>query len=894
MRQATRLFFSTIWLQAVTTAIAATLLAALVWSWAPAFYTSLDWGPYDVWIKIRKPLHSTSDILLLTRDDAGDAQFGNGLWDRSLVARAVSALHDAGATRIGIDLPLDRPSPPNLGGAVSDALLLEAIKSAGGVVHPLYPPTWAGSQRTPPPAATSSGAAAVLPEIDADRVVRRLALFDAVGSVELPAFGWQLAGGGDRPSAEHRSLPTDHRGRLVLNFTGDGTGSAFSSLSFLEFTRWLDGQHAEELERLAKGKVVVLLLQPRQLPGYLLPSGVEAPEALIQVHLLNTLLTHDWVRVLPAAGRLFVTLLLTIGIAALALKRPDSRGWLLATGLLAAYGTVVVTGVTVFQWVLPVALPLSASLLVLLTGSLVGHSIAARRVTLLEQDMLQVQQDLIAVREALVCRETAVESLEEDLEAARVRASQSAAKEVELLNRAADLHHKILDAQRQEDATRRQIEELERRLGGLRTAAGTPEPLGDADQDALRRECEQFGIVTRHPHLLATFRDLKKGARSKVTVLITGEPGTGKELFARAVHRLSPRADKPFVAINMAAISPELFESEVFGHVRGSFTGALTDRKGFFELAHQGTIFLDEIGDLRLDHQSKLLRVLQDRTFYRVGATTPTTVDVRIVAATNKDLQRGVSEGWFREDLYFRLKGLVLSLPPLRDRLEDIGPLAEACLRETARTNGAERQHLTEEALTALKRHSWKGNVRELRQCLEQAAALCDGPILSSRDLRLDVAVCGLTDVPSAIPALPDRAGDAAVLAALRRHGFDMQATARMLEWDRSTVTQRLKGLCFQALVESNGDKAHAAALLAGDPSLARTVELKLLDYYNHLMETIQPFAGAEEALADCKRRFKNLPERHFRSVESLVRQYFRQTSSRSAGAPNRASTGAP
>jgi transcriptional regulator with AAA-type ATPase domain len=185
-------------------------------------------------------------------------------------------------------------------------------------------------------------------------------------------------------------------------------------------------------------------------------------------------------------------------------------------------------------------------------------------------------------------------------------------------------------------------------------------------------------------------------------------------------------------------------------------------------------------------------------------------------------------------------------------------------------------QKLSEDALALLRRHAWNGNVRELRQCLEQAAVLCEEPVISSRDLRLDATIAEASDARSRIPISPDRAGDTAVLAVLRQQGFDMQATAKALGWDRSTVTQRLKGLCFQALVESNGDKAQAAAQLAGDPSLTRTVELKLLDYYDHLMETIQPFAGAEEALIDCKRRFKNLPERHFRFVESLVRHHYR------------------
>jgi transcriptional regulator with PAS, ATPase and Fis domain len=383
-------------------------------------------------------------------------------------------------------------------------------------------------------------------------------------------------------------------------------------------------------------------------------------------------------------------------------------------------------------------------------------------------------------------------------------------------------------------------------------------------------------MITQDPSLLRLYRDLKKGAKSPLTVLVLGEPGTGKELFARAAHRLSPRTGKTFIAVNMAAISPELFESELFGHTRGSFTGATADRRGYFELANHGTIFLDEIGDLRLDHQSKLLRVLQERSFYRVGATTPTTVDVRIVAATNRDLQRGVSEGWFREDLYFRLTSLVFRLPPLRERAGDVPILADIFLNDIAGQMNKPAPKLSNEALRALVEHEWKGNVREFRHCLEQAIALNDTPLLAKESLRLDSASGSPAGRTRAAQILPDPASDAAVLNCLRQHSFDMQATAKTLGWDRSTVTQRLKGLCFHSLVDAESDHSKAALAIAGDPSHLRTVELKLMDYHSHLMSVIEPFATADQALLDCKRRFKNLPDRHFTAVEALVRRHFR------------------
>lgn len=901
MRIATRLFVRNVWLQAVLMAFAATLCAEFLWSPAPTTYTALEWAPYDSWMRLRSQPARPSRLLLVVRDHASEQQFGVGHWDRSIPARLVTALHDAGARAVGIDTPINLPSPPNLGGAVSDALLIEAVKSAGIVAYPAFPAS-AFEQDTGLPLVPSGGVApgrsAIQAALDHDRIVRRAPLYHDSGSGELPAFAFTLATtfwNVSSDQVERRAgqvmlrnargldgtmstvaIPIDRKGRLLINFAGPHAEKSFPAVTFLELSRLIDHKDNEELADLLNGNAVILLTQPRTQPERTIPSGEDASDFLIQAQLLHTLLAQDWIRELSPLQRLAVTFFLCLCLAWMVLRWADWKGLLLGIGGLLLYlasAWVLLSGT---HWVLPFVIPMTATVVVLVTTGLLGQIMATRRVALLERDMLQIQQDLVAVREALVYRETAVETLEEDLESARASISHSASREAATTKLAVDLQQKIGDAQAQETATRRRMEELERQLHGLQAATLTSVPLGNVEQEVLRRDCEQLGIITRDPTILTMFRDLKKGARSTVTVLITGEPGTGKELFARAVHRLSPRAPKPFIAVNMAAISPELFESELFGHVRGSFTGAHTDRKGYFELAHQGTIFLDEIGDLRLDHQSKLLRVLQDRTFYRVGATTPTTVDVRIVAATNKDLQRGVSEGWFREDLYFRLKGLVLHLPPLRERPDDIPPLAEACLQEAATEARQARMLLAEEALTTLQQQPWKGNVRELRHCLAQAAALSDGPIITTADLRLQRRPTSVTTLTGAESILPDPAGDVAVLNLLRQHRFDMQATAKALGWDRSTVTQRLKGLCFQALVESGGDQMKATSALAGDPALLRTVELKLMDYYGHLIETIQPFSTVDEALFDCKRRFKNLPERHFKSVEALVRQHFR------------------
>jgi two-component system response regulator FlrC len=224
-------------------------------------------------------------------------------------------------------------------------------------------------------------------------------------------------------------------------------------------------------------------------------------------------------------------------------------------------------------------------------------------------------------------------------------------------------------------------------------------------------------------------------------VLLLGERGVGKELLARAVHRWGDRADGPFVAVNCATLTPDLLESELFGHERGAFTGAVAQKRGRFELAQGGTIFLDEIGELDPRLQAKLLRALQEREFQRVGGTRDVRVDVRVVAATNRDLWVAMAEGAFRKDLYHRVAVVSVRVPPLRERREDIRPLAEHLLARFARDLGRAVPYFDEEALAALEAHHWPGNVRELSNAIERAVALGRGHFIGALDLGLDGAL---------------------------------------------------------------------------------------------------------------------------------------------------------
>jgi two-component system NtrC family response regulator len=322
-------------------------------------------------------------------------------------------------------------------------------------------------------------------------------------------------------------------------------------------------------------------------------------------------------------------------------------------------------------------------------------------------------------------------------------------------------------------------------LGRLLPASGTPAAPAatDADGDALVGGSAAMRSVQKAIGMLAD---------SDTTVLITGETGTGKEVFARALHRHGKRAARPFVAVNCAAIPGELLESELFGHARGAFTGAIADRVGSFREADRGTLFLDEIGDMDLALQAKLLRVLQDRTVTPVGGK-PFAIDVRILAATHRDLAQAVRDGRFREDLFYRLGVVPVALPPLRERLADILPLAEHFL---ALAGAAKR--LSPDAAARLLAHPWPGNVRELRNAIERVAVLARHPVLAAEDFAfLDswaaLAPAGPDWLAGDLPTAVARLEAEMIRRALATAGGNRADAARRLGIHRQLLYEKLK-----------------------------------------------------------------------------------------------------
>lgn len=260
-------------------------------------------------------------------------------------------------------------------------------------------------------------------------------------------------------------------------------------------------------------------------------------------------------------------------------------------------------------------------------------------------------------------------------------------------------------------------------------------------QSQLKEKYSVDNVIGRSKCMQEVFSEVHQVAPGKATVLLRGESGTGKEAIARAIHYLSPRRDKPFIKVNCTALTETLLESELFGHERGSFTGASTERKGRFEMAHGGTLFLDEIGDTSPSFQTKLLRVLQEREFERVGGTKTIKVDVRLVTATNRNLEEAVAKGEFREDLYYRINVVSIFLPPLRERREDIPLLAEHFLLQFNREN-QKKLRFSPEAMQTIYNCQWPGNVRELANCVERMATMTQGEVIRKKDLLCDRELC--------------------------------------------------------------------------------------------------------------------------------------------------------
>ena len=466
----------------------------------------------------------------------------------------------------------------------------------------------------------------------------------------------------------------------------------------------------------------------------------------------------------------------------------------------------------------------------------------------------------------------------------RIGGEGYAPETLELLARAANLAAQALEA----GAGEEQAEQLYPTLP--ETEAKAPSQVSRRLRD-LRAQHEVLQrILGESPAMLRLLEEAVSVAPTRCPVLIQGETGCGKEVLARAVHEMSPRSRGPFEVVDCGSIPRELIESELFGHERGAFTGAVRDRRGIFELAHRGTVFLDELGELPLPAQTRLLRVLQEGSFRRVGGEESVNVDVRVVAATNRDLWSEVSDGRFRSDLFYRVSVLTLHVPPLRERKTDIPILARHFAKVAAEDLGAPPLRIDETIERRLQDHHYPGNIRELQNLVTALAVARPGEMGSVEWDRIvrRPATAGAGLLVAASP--PKRGGHTMgnwVVNHLRRHGFNIAAAGRSLKEaqakegtldapvaDRSTLTYYFQGECLREFCEADFNMEAAVQSLAGGPYLVGVVSRRLRATLRLLAEAAEGDGGLPAARKVCERRLPKLPAAYSGFLDRVIQSY--------------------
>lgn len=646
----------------------------------------------------------------------------------------------------------------------------------------------------------------------------------------ISSFGYELARLFLGSEKKHASdLPLDTHGRLRLNHFGEV--HALQAMSLVELLQ-IYAAHPDSL-RFDDKLVLVAVVDPSLCTFKSTPLAASLPASFIHLTVAENIIQQNYLRELGTAGKLFILAGLVTTLWLISKLQKQKYFWALGIGTLLVYWIAAALFFQHAHFILPLFYPSLAAV------SCLSYAFYQRHRT--QREHLAAQQRLL---------EQAILAKEEQLEAADMaRAHLQEEWRLELREQT------TLSQTRQQQllAQQQQIHALEKQLSDLRAYAAP----------AAAEELKPFAEIIHAPtspmaHALAL---VAKVGKDDIPVLIQGETGTGKELLARALHQESSRHAAPFVAVNCAALPETLLESELFGHEKGSFTGAQSRRRGRFELAKAGTIFLDEIGETSLAFQARLLRILQEGTYERVGGEESLRTEARVLAASNRDLQREVEEKRFRADLFYRLNGVVITLPPLRERSIDL-PLL---LRHFLRKHGmATLSGFSEDAMAALQSYAWPGNVRELENVVRRAALFAQSAqrtLIRREDLPPEILTPPTHQSALRVyESLPEQ-----ILQSLRALQFSRAAisqTAKALgNRDRGTITEYLRGMCFESFVQAEYDTMRAAQLLAGtdEREVVERVRIKLEEYVTNLRSAL-------EASAQCK----GLPKKYHAFAEAI------------------------
>lgn len=803
----------------------------------------------DSQFKIRGPRPLPDDFVLVFIGQEDLQALGHWPITRDYYGYLIHVLTQLGARTVGIDVLFDAPDTryPEY-----DSLLVDFLTSAKNVFLPFIFSDFSFSENgggyageTPVfPIAIFEKAAAGLGFANLSNEVRiRTAPLSArYQNKRYLAFGAQLARhylapprAGQKESSGLANLDSLLQRQNALRLNHFGSTEHVTAISFVEL---LQGFKNASVSIDFSGKLVLIAPTAPGLPVLkATPLAALLPASLLHLTVAENLIRQNYLRPAPAWLQPGLVVILMI-IMLIALR--GKRTWLRAASSLlgfAGYWAVTQYVFAGHNLVLPVFYPTLAA-----ASVIIFHLTRERRAAF----------DTEATRRAHLQRE-----IDEKTRLLASAEKRLAGLQQELQREREEKHIVSETSQARIAEYKKTVIDLQKQLRDLRAFTALPEAPAPE---------EFFEIVHAPGSRIAEILVLvRKVAPDTIPVLLQGETGTGKELIARAIHRYGPRKTQPFIAVNCGALPETLLESELFGHEKGSFTGAFTQRKGRFELADGGTLFLDEITETSPAFQARLLRVLQEGTFERVGGERSLHVDVRVIAASSKNLHEEVGKGTFREDLFYRLHGFPIDIPPLRERQADIPVLAAHFLKKHAYV---QVRGISEEAMHLMQLYAWPGNVRELENVVRRAAILAGGEgrkLIQVSDLPAEMtAEVVAVPEPVAFQSLDEQ-----ILISLRRLQFSHAAisrTAKLLgNRDRGTITEYLRGMCFQFLVENDFEIGAAAQALAGteEPKIVQRVQAKIKGYLQHLPRDLPAAAFENRATLLQLPAFKGLPKRY-------------------------------
>jgi transcriptional regulator with PAS, ATPase and Fis domain/CHASE2 domain-containing sensor protein len=822
---------------------------------------------YDV----RGELTADTNIVIVYLDNEDIQLLGGWPLQRSYYALMIDRMHTWGARVIGFDILVDSPS------AISpeyDQVLVSVAGRTPSLVMIAY-----GRHLTPedPVTALPDELLYSIQNPQQDRIFEIIAPFDNLtetvnaighGNVEgrwgervpaflftnnrgIAAFGLEIVcryleisrpGGIDikkdklrlqRQNDMQSVYPLDREYRLRINHLGPL--ARFTTVRFPELMK--ETPEAIARRHMVKDKIVLVGIIAEGRSSFVSsPFTDNFPSIAHHATVIDNMLNKRLLRYPPVFAEILLTLLLTFVGVIVARMLPGIKGLLSVTAVAVLYGALTIHFFNQYLYILPLIAPLAGTL----TGSIAMFVLYLQS---FQRKLDSLEKEKKFILDQLDEREERLQDLHEEL--LRARQTDNIAVEQQLLNR-----------------VKRYSEEI--RL--LKTQVDDTEIDSSIEEEEILR-LEEL-LYSSHSPMKKVIDMLVKVSTTDAPVLLLGESGTGKELAARAVHKRSKRDDKPFIAVNCGALTETLLESELFGHAKGAFTGAVSAKPGRFELADGGTIFLDEIAETSEAFQVKLLRVLQEGTFERVGGTETKKVNVRVIAATNRDIEQALEEKSFRLDLYYRLNVFSITLPPLRKRSIDIPILVGEFLKQHS-----DELRVSRLALQALKHYDWPGNVRELQSIIQRAA------LLAVSENRV---VVQLQDLPPSITERSKNQIDIAdqILEEMRLRKFSRSAisqTAKDLgDLNRGTVAEYLRGISLQTFVDQQFDIERTARVIAGtdEEAVVEKAGRKVRAYLKNITASINRNKPLEDLERELKGKYKNLPQRYHPALKNIIEAF--------------------